>query len=59
MDKKDWAINELSAKYTELGRLPTKEDFEPEKRLKIKNTLGPWPRALEAAGIKSAGKKKA
>lgn len=35
-----------------LGRLPQKSDFSPEVIGQIKNILGPWPRALEAAGLK-------
>jgi hypothetical protein len=36
-----------------LGRLPQKSDFSPEVIGQIKNILGPWPRALEAAGLKA------
>lgn len=36
-----------------LGRLPQKSDFSPEAIGQIKNLLGPWPRALEAAGLKA------
>ena len=33
-------------------RYPTRSDFTPEQVVAIKSHLGPWPRALEAAGIK-------
>lgn len=36
----------------ELGRLPHKDDFDEPTRSRIKAFLGPWPRALEAAGLK-------
>ena len=32
-------------------RLPKKEDFDEATRSRIKAYLGPWPRALEAAGL--------
>ena len=35
-----------------LGRLPTKKDFDNASCSRIKAYLGPWPRALEAAGLK-------
>ena len=38
----------------ELGRLPKKDDFDEINRSRIKAFLGPWPRALEAAGLKEA-----
>ena len=42
----------LRKKYDELGRLPQKSDFDPVTLSRIKAFLGPWPRALEAAGLK-------
>ena len=47
-----WAIAELKKKYDELNRLPKKADFDEVTRARIKAFLGPWPRALEAAGLK-------
>ena len=44
----------MRQKYKELGRLPQKEDFDDSTRSRIKAFLGPWPRALEAAGLKEA-----
>ncbi len=59
MDKKQWAIDLLKSKSSELGRLPKKEDFDEPTRSRIKAYLGPWPRALEAAGLKEISKTKA
>lgn len=50
--KKDWAIRQLQLKARELGRPPIKADFDDATRARIKTFLGPWPRALEAAGLK-------
>lgn len=35
-----------------LSRLPQRSDFTPEQIVQIKAHLGPFPRALEAAGLK-------
>lgn len=51
-EKKSWAEELLRQKYRELGRLPRKDDFDEPTRSRIKAFLGPWPRALEAAGLK-------
>lgn len=42
----------LQQKAEELGRLPKKSDFDAETVNRIKSFFGPWPRALEAAGVK-------
>ena len=47
----------LKNKYDELkkngiDRYPQRSDFEELEVVAIKAYLGPWPRALEAAGIK-------
>ena len=47
----------LQNKYKELqaeglSRYPQRSDFEDREVVAIKAFLGPWPRALEAAGIK-------
>lgn len=47
-----WAKETLREKSEELGRLPKKADFDEVTRSRIKSFLGPWPRALEAAGLK-------
>lgn len=36
-----------------LERLPQRSDFSAEEVVLIKAHLGPWPRALEAAGLKT------
>lgn len=51
-EKKSWAEELLRQKYKELERLPKKDDFDEPTRSRIKAFLGPWPRALEAAGLK-------
>ena len=51
-EKKAWAEDLLRRKYEELGKLPTKKDFDSAACAQIKAYLGPWPRALEAAGLK-------
>ena len=51
-EKKMWAVQQLRGKSAELGRLPKKDDFDEVTRSRIKAFLGPWPRALEAAGLK-------
>lgn len=51
-EKKNWAVGLLQQKAEELGRLPKKDDFDEITRSRLKAYLGPWPRALEAAGLK-------
>lgn len=51
-EKTQYAIELLAAKHLELGRLPKKDDFSPDTVCFIKQKLGPWSRALEAAGLK-------
>lgn len=51
-EKKSLAEELLRQKHKELGRLPQKNDFDEATRSRIKAFLGPWPRALEAAGLK-------
>ncbi len=45
----------LVRKHAELGgeRFPKRSDFSEREVVAIKAFLGPWPRALEAAGIKA------
>ena len=55
--KKEDCILLLQNKYRELqaeglSRYPQRSDFEDREVMAIKAFLGPWPRALEAAGIK-------
>lgn len=57
MNKKEAAILILRQKAEQLNRLPKKNDFDDISVSKIKGVLGPWPRALEAAGLKEPKKK--
>lgn len=55
--KKEDCILLLQNKYSELqeqglSRYPQRSDFEDREVVAIKAFLGPWPRALEEAGIK-------
>lgn len=56
-EKRAWAEALLREKYKEIGRLPTKKDFDDVACSRIKAYLGPWPRALEAAGLKKRKEK--
>ena len=56
-EMKGWAENLLREKHQELGRLPTKKDFDNATCARIKAYLGPWPRALESAGLKTPKEK--
>jgi len=49
---KEQCIKLLTDKSSKLNRLPKKDDFTPQEVVAIKAFLGPWPRALEAAGLK-------
>ena len=54
---RDDCIGLLVAKADELQangvtRFPKRSDFEAREVVAIKAFLGPWPRALEAAGLK-------
>ena len=51
-ERREWAIGQLRQKAEELGKLPRKADFVDVDCIRIKAALGPWPRALEAAGLK-------
>ncbi|MBR5490438.1 MAG: hypothetical protein IKV79_04110 [Oscillospiraceae bacterium] len=57
-EKKAWAEELLREKFKQLGHLPTKKDFDSAACAQIKAYLGPWPRALEAAGLKEPKEKK-
>ena len=55
--KKEDCILLLKNKYKELqakglSRYPQRSDFEEREVVAIKAFLGPWPRALETAGVK-------
>ena len=49
---KELCISLLKSKHFDGGGLPKKSDFTQEEVMAIKAFLGPWPRALEAAGLK-------
>lgn len=53
-DKKNYAVMLLRDKAEEIGRTPKKDDFDDVSVSRIKAFLGPWPRALEYAGLKEA-----
>ncbi len=57
-EKKSWAVELLCEKSREVGRLPKKDDFDEVTRSRIKAFLGPWPRALEMAGLKTVSEKR-
>ncbi len=50
--KTNIALELLRSKARELNALPKKSDFSPTDVCFIKQKLGAWPRALEAAGLK-------
>ena len=49
---KDDCIRLLQDKYKETGIYPRKAEFSEQEVSMIKAYFGPWPRALEAAGVK-------
>lgn len=58
---KDICISLLTKKQNELTeegivRFPKRSDFTQEQVMAIKAHLGPWPRALEKAGLKEKRK---
>ena len=51
-EQRPWAVGLLQKRQEQLGRTPQKADFDEVTRSRIKAFLGPWPRALEAVGLK-------
>lgn len=51
--KKQYAAALLREKAAQTGQTPKKSDFDPLVLSQIKAYLGPWPRALEYAGLKA------
>lgn len=49
---REYCIELLQRQYKDTGMYPKKADFSVAEMSAIKSFLGPWPRALEAAGIK-------
>ena len=59
-EKRNVCINLLRDEYAKHpDRYPKRSDFSDEQVQAIKAYLGPWPRALEAAGLKEANPEKA
>ena len=61
--KKEDCILLLKNKYDQLTaeglpRYPQRSDFSEDEVVAIKAYLGPWPRALETAGIKPPREKR-
>ncbi len=54
LSKTEIAVSLLRKKAEMLDRIPKKGDFTDSEVCFIKQKLGPWPRALEAAGLKKA-----
>ncbi len=50
--KRQEAIQMLMNKAQLLQEIPKRSDFSGDEVCFIKQKLGPWPRALEAAGLK-------
>lgn len=48
---RDDCLTLLKKKYAERGECPKKSDFSQEEVALIKGYFGPWPHALEEAGI--------
>lgn len=57
-EKQAWAVSVLLNKKAEIGRRPIKSDFDAVTLSRIKAFLGPWPRALEKAGLKEVSSAK-
>ena len=59
MDKKEKAIRILTEKARELNRIPVRSDFDINDIVYVKSIFGPFPRALEAAGLKKISRRRA
>ena len=46
-------LSDMAAAVAAENRFPKRSDFSEEEVAYIKAFLGPWPRALEAAGVKA------
>lgn len=55
---KEDCINIIHVKFQELNRYPKKSDCSEHEVAMIKSYFGPWPRALECAGIKDISEKR-
>ncbi len=62
-DKEEYCAALLRERYAALqaageNRYPRRSDFSVEEVVAVKACFGPWPRALEAAGIKPVDEEK-
>ena len=53
-NSKEYYISLLQKVAEKEGRLPRKSDFSEDDVNRIKGIFGPWPWALEAAGLKES-----
>jgi len=58
VSKKQYCLVRLRERALELERSPKKSDMTREEVMLIKSFFGPWPRALEKAGLKPESKRK-
>ena len=58
MSKKEYCLDRLRQCAAELDRLPKKSDMSRMDVMLVKSCLGPWPRALEKAGLKPVSARK-
>lgn len=54
MTEKEYYIDLIRKTAERENRQPKKSDFSPEDVNKIKGIFGPWPWALEQAGLKES-----
>lgn len=57
-DKFQSAVRILKTKAEQLDRMPKKSDLTEKELCFVKGVLGPFPRALEQAGLKEPRKTK-
>ncbi len=55
---REYYLGELKKIAEKENRLPKKSDFSDYDVMKIKGYFGPWPWALEAAGLKEPKRQK-
>ena len=58
IDKKNECIEMLVLAAEKLGKPPKKSNFSGDEVIAIKREFGPWPRALETAGLKPVSPKR-
>ena len=51
-------LKQLQDTAEKCGRYPKKSDFDEETVAMIKSYFGPWPRALEEAGVKEVNQRR-